>query len=40
VRKVDASILEPLDEETRKSLHKALLTVAAHNDARFGPTPE
>jgi MarR family transcriptional regulator, lower aerobic nicotinate degradation pathway regulator len=40
VRKVDASILEPLDEEARKSLHKALLTVATHNDARFGPTPK
>jgi DNA-binding MarR family transcriptional regulator len=40
VRKVDASILEPLDEETRKSLHQALLTVAAHNDERFGPPPE
>jgi MarR family transcriptional regulator, lower aerobic nicotinate degradation pathway regulator len=39
VRKVDASILEPLDEETRKSLHKTLLTVAAHNDSRFGPPP-
>ena len=40
VRKVDAAILEPLDEDARKSLHKALLTVAAHNDARFGPPPK
>jgi MarR family transcriptional regulator, lower aerobic nicotinate degradation pathway regulator len=40
VRKVDASVLEPLDEETRTSLHKALLTVAAHNDSLFGPPPK
>jgi DNA-binding MarR family transcriptional regulator len=40
VRKVDAAILEPLDEAARKSLHKALLTVAAHNDSRFGPPPQ
>lgn len=40
VRNVDAAILQPLDEGTRKSLHNALLTVAAHNDSRFGPPPE
>lgn len=40
VRKVDAAILEPLDEAARKSLHNALLTVAAHNDSRFGPPPQ
>ncbi len=32
---LEESILEPLGEQSRKSLHKALLTVAAHNDARF-----
>jgi DNA-binding MarR family transcriptional regulator len=40
LRKVDAAILEPLDEETRKSFHKTLLTVAAHNDPRFRPPPQ
>jgi DNA-binding MarR family transcriptional regulator len=39
VRKVDASFFEALDEQGRQALHTALLTVAAHNDPRFGPPP-
>ena len=32
---IEDSVLEPLDEQSRKSLHDALLTVAAHGDPRF-----
>jgi MarR family transcriptional regulator, lower aerobic nicotinate degradation pathway regulator len=32
---IEDSVLEPLDERARKSLHGALLTVAAHSDPRF-----
>ena len=39
VRKVDASVFEPLDEQGRKALQAALLAVAAHNDPRFRPPP-
>jgi DNA-binding MarR family transcriptional regulator len=35
VKRIETSVLEPLDDETRKSLHDTLLTVAAHNDVRF-----
>jgi DNA-binding MarR family transcriptional regulator len=32
---IEASVLEPLSEQARKSLHDALLTVAVHSDPRF-----
>lgn len=32
---IEDSVLEPLGEQSRKSLHDALLTVAAHSDPRF-----
>ncbi len=32
---IEDSVLEPLSEPARKSLHDALLTVAAHGDPRF-----
>jgi MarR family transcriptional regulator, lower aerobic nicotinate degradation pathway regulator len=37
VMSIENSVLEPLDERARKSLHGALLTVAAHSDPRFAP---
>jgi len=39
VQRIESSVLEPLDDETRKSLHDALLTVAAHSDVRFQRAP-
>jgi len=35
VRKIEESFLAPLDEETRKTVHDALLRVACHQDRRF-----
>jgi DNA-binding MarR family transcriptional regulator len=35
VQRIESAVLEPLDDDTRKSLHETLLTVAAHGDARF-----
>jgi DNA-binding MarR family transcriptional regulator len=35
VGRIEESLLEPLDEQSRKALHEALLSVAAHNDPRF-----
>jgi DNA-binding MarR family transcriptional regulator len=35
VMRIEDSVLQPLDEGARKSLHGALLTVAAHSDPRF-----
>ena len=35
VMSIEDSVLEPLDEQARKSLHGALLTIAAHSDPRF-----
>jgi hypothetical protein len=35
VKRIEDSILEPLDEQARAALHDALLRVAANNDCRF-----
>jgi DNA-binding MarR family transcriptional regulator len=35
VKRIEEAVLEPLDERSRDSLHKALLTLALHNDPRF-----
>jgi DNA-binding MarR family transcriptional regulator len=35
VRKIEESFLAPLDEETRKTVHDALLRVACNQDRRF-----
>jgi DNA-binding MarR family transcriptional regulator len=35
VKRIEESVLEPLEQRSRDSLHKALLTLALHNDPRF-----
>jgi len=35
VKRTEDAVLEPLDERSRESLHKTLLTLALHNDHRF-----
>ena len=35
VKRIEESDLEPLEQRSRDSLHKALLTLALHNDPRF-----
>jgi DNA-binding MarR family transcriptional regulator len=35
VKRIEESILEPLDEKTRKGLHEALLRVACNYDPRY-----
>ena len=35
VKGIEESVLEPLEQRSRDSLHKALLTLALHNDPRF-----
>ncbi len=35
VRRIEESILEPLDEKTRKALHEALFRVACNYDPRY-----
>jgi DNA-binding MarR family transcriptional regulator len=35
VKGIDEAVLEPLEQRSRDSLHKALLTLAVHNDPRF-----
>jgi DNA-binding MarR family transcriptional regulator len=37
VRRIEQSILEPLDEKTRKALHEALFRVACNFDPRYSP---
>jgi DNA-binding MarR family transcriptional regulator len=37
VKGIEEAVLEPLDQRSRDSLHKALLTLAVHNDTRFKP---
>ena len=37
VKRIEDQFLEPLDAETRATLHDALLRVAANHDARFQP---
>ena len=36
VKRVDEDMLEPLDPESRETLHGLLLRLASHHDARFG----
>ena len=38
VRKIEEAFLEPLDEETRRLVHDALLRVACSYDRRFQPS--
>ncbi len=35
VKGIEEAVLEPLEQRSRDSLHKALLTLAVHNDPRF-----
>jgi DNA-binding MarR family transcriptional regulator len=35
VKGIEEAVLEPLDQRSRDSLHKGLLTLAVHNDPRF-----
>jgi DNA-binding MarR family transcriptional regulator len=35
VKGIEEAVLEPLEQRSRDSLHKALLTLALHNDPRF-----
>jgi DNA-binding MarR family transcriptional regulator len=35
VKGIEEAVLEPLDQRSRDSLHKTLLTLALHNDPRF-----
>jgi len=35
VRRIEEAVLEPLEQRSRDSLHRALLTLALHNDPRF-----
>jgi DNA-binding MarR family transcriptional regulator len=35
VKRIEEAVLEPLEQRSRDSLHKALLTLALHNDPRF-----
>jgi DNA-binding MarR family transcriptional regulator len=35
VKRIEANFLEPLDEESRKALHEALLCVACKQDSRY-----
>jgi DNA-binding MarR family transcriptional regulator len=35
VKGIEEAVLEPIDQRTRESLHKTLLTLAVHNDPRF-----
>jgi DNA-binding MarR family transcriptional regulator len=35
VKGIEDAVLEPLEQRSRDSLHKALLTLAVHNDPRF-----
>ena len=35
VKGIEEAVLEPLEQRSRESLHKALLTLAVHNDPRF-----
>jgi len=35
VKRVDEEMLEPLDPESRETLHRLLLRVASHHDPRF-----
>jgi DNA-binding MarR family transcriptional regulator len=36
VKGVDEDMLEPLDADSRETLHRLLLHLASHHDARFG----
>jgi DNA-binding MarR family transcriptional regulator len=35
VKTIEEAVLEPLDQRGRDSLHKALITLAVHNDPRY-----
>jgi DNA-binding MarR family transcriptional regulator len=35
VKRIEEAVLEPLEQRSRDSLHKALLTLTLHNDPRF-----
>ena len=35
VKGIEEAVLEPLEQRSRDSLHRALLTLALHNDPRF-----
>ena len=35
VKGIEEAVLEPLEQRSRESLHRALLTLALHNDPRF-----
>ena len=35
VKRIEESVLEPLEQRSRDSLHRALLTLTLHNDPRF-----
>jgi MarR family transcriptional regulator, lower aerobic nicotinate degradation pathway regulator len=35
VKGIEEAVLEPLEQRSRDSLHKMLLTLAVHNDSRF-----
>jgi DNA-binding MarR family transcriptional regulator len=36
VKRIEAAFLEPLDEDSRKTLHETLLCVACRQDSRYG----
>jgi DNA-binding MarR family transcriptional regulator len=39
VKRIEQSVLEPLDEKTRKALHETLLSVACNFDPRYARPP-